>query len=74
MEALGNKTLLERRINISASDYRFSDKIKHYKGFTNDKGKEKSGTQIIELVKLTNTNTDFTESDIEKRNKLIIYK
>jgi hypothetical protein len=37
LEALGNKILLEDKINIRASDYRFSDKIKYYRGFTNDK-------------------------------------
>jgi len=32
LEALGNKSLLEKRINIRATDYRFSDKVKYYKG------------------------------------------
>ena len=36
IEALGNKVLLEDKINIRASDYRFNDKVKYYKGFTND--------------------------------------
>ena len=30
MESLGNKSILEKKINIRASDYRFSDKIKYY--------------------------------------------
>jgi hypothetical protein len=68
LESLGNKSLLEDRINIRASDYRFSDKIKYYKGFTNNKGKFREGTQIHELIKLSETNNDFTENDIEKRN------
>lgn len=38
LESLGNKVLLEKKINIRASDYRFTDKTKYYKGFTNDKG------------------------------------
>ena len=29
LEAIGNKALLEKRINIRAADYRFSDKIKY---------------------------------------------
>jgi uncharacterized protein with ParB-like and HNH nuclease domain len=71
LESLGNKSLLEERINIRASDYRFSDKIKYYKGFTNSKGQNKKGTQIIELVKLS-SNKDFAENDIEERyNKII---
>jgi hypothetical protein len=72
LESLGNKSLLEDRINIRASDYRFSDKIKYYNGFTNNKGKFREGTQIHELIKLSETNNDFTENDIEKRNKEII--
>lgn len=41
MESLGNKSILEKKINIRASDYRFSDKIKYYQGFTTNKGKKK---------------------------------
>jgi hypothetical protein len=72
LESLGNKALLEKRINIRASDYRFSDKIKYYQGFTNNKGQQKQGTQITELVKLSKNNTDFTEENIEERNHTII--
>jgi hypothetical protein len=72
LESLGNKALLEKRINIRASDYRFSDKVKYYRGFTNSKGASKDSTQIVELVKLSNSYTDFTEKDIEKRNCLMI--
>ncbi len=35
LEAIGNKALLEKRINIRASDYRFEDKKKYYKGYVN---------------------------------------
>ncbi|OQC45362.1 MAG: hypothetical protein BWX59_01280 [Bacteroidetes bacterium ADurb.Bin028] len=72
IEALGNKSLLEDKINIRASDYRFNDKVKYYKGFTNDKGQKKDGTVIEELKKMSTSNLDFTEKDIEERNKLII--
>lgn len=72
LEALGNKSLLEDKINIRASDYRFTDKVKYYKGFKNDKGQKKEGTIIEELKKMSTSNSDFTEKDIEKRNKLII--
>jgi len=46
LEMLGNKSLLEKRINISASDYRFSDKVKYYKGFVNSRNQTKDGTRI----------------------------
>ena len=71
LEALGNKVLLEDKINIRAADYRFSDKIKYYEGFTTDKGQLKTGTIISELVNLASNNTDFTEQDITKRTEEI---
>lgn len=71
IEALGNKVLLEDKINIRAADYRFSDKVKYYEGFTNDKGQHKAGTIISELVYLATNNTDFTEQDITKRTEEI---
>ena len=71
LESLGNKSLLEDKINIRASDYRFSDKIKYYKGFTNDKGQHKEGSIIGELINLANTKTDFVEQDILKRTEEI---
>ena len=72
LEALGNKSLLEDKINIRASDYRFSDKIKYYKGFTNDKGQQKGGSIVSELVSLADTKTDFTEQDIIDRSIKIV--
>ena len=75
MESLGNKSLLEKRINIRASDYRFSDKIKYYQGYyTNSKGQKKNGTQINELMLLSKNCTDFTEKDIEERHCQMIEK
>lgn len=71
LEAMGNKVLLEDKINIRAADYRFSDKVKYYEGFTNDKGQHKAGTIISELVNLATNNTDFTEQDITKRTEEI---
>jgi uncharacterized protein with ParB-like and HNH nuclease domain len=72
MESLGNKSLLEKRINIRAADYRFSDKTKYYKGFTTNKGQRKDATLINELIHLAEKNTDFTEKNIEERNRQII--
>ena len=74
LESLGNKALLEDKVNIRASEYRFADKIKYYQGFTNDKGQFKQGTIIAELKNLAVTNTDFTEKDIEDRNSNITEK
>lgn len=78
LESLGNKVLLEEKINIRAADYRFQDKIKYYTGFTNDKGQYKDGTVILELLNLAQNNSDFLEKDIHDReqriiNELIVY-
>ena len=72
LESLGNKALLEKKINIRASDYRFEDKKKYYKGFTNDKGQKKEGTKIVELQDFATNKTDYTEADITSRHDLII--
>lgn len=66
LEMLGNKALLERRVNIRASDYRFADKIKYYNGFQTAKG-QKEGTNIVELRSLAAGHTDYTEADIIDR-------
>ena len=71
IELLGNKSLLERRINIRASDYRFADKKKYFTGFTTSKG-EKKATEIVELVELANKLSDFTETEIKERNNMIL--
>ncbi len=73
VEALGNKALLEKRINIRASDYRFSDKVKYYKGFENARKQMKEGTRIKELTDLANSVPDFTEADIVQRTSKIIF-
>ena len=72
VESIGNKALLEKRINIRASDYRFTDKIKYYVGFENSRGQKKEGTGVQELLDLANTVTDFTERDIVERKAKII--
>ena len=73
VEALGNKALLEKRINIRASDYRFADKVKYYMGFENARKQKKEGTKIKELTDLAASVTDFTESDIAQRNAKMIF-
>ena len=72
VESLGNKVLLEKRINIRAADYRFIDKKKYYEGFTNAKGQMKDGTGIVELLHLTASSADFTEADIINRYNTIM--
>lgn len=74
LESLGNKALLEKSVNIRASDYKFGDKKKYYKGFINDKGKEKAGTQIRELYLMAEDKDDFNETNIIERKGLIIDK
>lgn len=74
LESLGNKSLLEERINIRASDYRFADKIKYYQGFSNNRGQKREGTIIQDLVELSQEYSDFSEKDIESRNILILEK
>ena len=73
LEILGNKSLLEKRINIRASDYRFVDKIKYYHGDVLDrKQNKKEGTKIIELLNMAKSNSDFVERDIINRNDKIL--
>lgn len=72
LESLGNKALLEKNINIRASDYRFTDKIKYYQGYTTSSGKQKTGTKVYELQKLSNSVNDYTEKDIVDRKNRII--
>lgn len=72
LELLGNKTILERRINIRAADYRLSDKRKYYEGFATSKGRKREGTMIADALEIAQNHNDFTESDIIARNKLII--
>lgn len=71
LECLGNKAILEKKINIRAADYRFEDKKKYYTGFMKNNQK-KDGTKIYELVFLANTVDDFTEADIKRREQSIM--
>ncbi len=66
-ESLGNKSILEKRINIRASDYRFNDKIRYYLGETG-KG---NPTKIADLKHLAESLKDFTEETIENRTQQI---
>lgn len=72
LESLGNKAILEKKINIRASEYRFDDKKKYYLGFQNAKGEYKEGTKVSELIYLATTKDDFTEQDIINRYTRIV--
>lgn len=71
LESLGNKSILEKGINIRASDYRFSDKKRHYQGYVTKNGNSKPGTRIKELLALSGAD-DFAETDAINRNRQII--
>lgn len=72
VETLGNKVLLEKRINIRASDYRFEDKKRYYLGYTDKRGNEKAGTKVRELKNLCSMHNDFGEEDIKQRTQAIL--
>ncbi len=72
VESLGNKAILEKRINIRASDYRFEDKKKYYLGYTTDRGVVKEGTSNTELLRMVENMSDFCESDIDARKTAIL--
>lgn len=72
IDLLGNKSLLEKRINIRASDYRFEDKIKYYQGFGNSRGQRIGGTENLELKNISNVYKKFGEKEIVERTDLFI--
>ena len=73
LESLGNKALLEKAINIRASDYRFEDKKKYYMGYVTDSGKHKPATSMVELKKLAASKDDYVEKDIMPIQRKIMY-
>ena len=72
IDLLGNKSLLEKRINIRASDYRFEDKIKYYQGFVNSRGQRIGGTENLELKNISNVYKKCGEKEIVDRTDLFI--
>ena len=72
LELLGNKALLEKKINIGASYYNFADKKRFYQGFITNQGVKKKGTNVVELTKMAEERADFSEQDIHTRHKTII--
>jgi len=73
LECLGNKALLEKKINIRASDYRLEDKKGYYLGEKPARGYHEE-TKVYELSSLgrDESKNDFTENDIINRNKKIL--
>ena len=71
LNLLGNLALLEHGKNVNASGHRFADKRKVYLGYEKN-GKFQRGTVNLELQRLAQTNNDFTEVDITKRNEQMI--
>lgn len=69
LELLGNKSLLEKRINIYSSNLPFANKKIYYLGQANKKNS--TPTFNLELFKLAQKQEDFTESDILERNEKI---
>ncbi len=65
LESLGNKILLERRINIRASDYKFEDKKRYYQG--------KKTSNIYEIERIVNYDK-FEEQEIMTRTSTILEK
>ena len=70
IDLLGNKSLLEQRINIRASDYRFADKILYYQGIRKN-NKVQEATSIYELLELSKL-SNFDEVSIVERNEEIL--
>ena len=72
LESIGNKSLLERTINIRASDYKFRDKKKYYQGMRKNKNNIAKPTIIMDLLELSKNKNDFTEGDIKERKEAIL--
>ena len=70
LDSLGNKILLEKSINIKASDYHFADKKKFYTGEMR-RGDNKRPSIIAEFHEITKL-PDFTEDTIIHRNQRIV--
>ena len=68
LELLGNKSLLEEKINRTASNHQFVYKARIYKGLH----RKRAPTRIYELLEMADRQTDFTEDDIVLRNERIL--
>lgn len=71
LDSLGNKALLEKHINIQASAYSVSDKVKYYSGQVSKKKKYPSRTINNELFKIRPDEKFCEEDIIERKSKII---
>ncbi|MEI7426077.1 MAG: DUF262 domain-containing protein [Candidatus Moraniibacteriota bacterium] len=71
LESLGNKILLEEKINIRASDYRFEDKKKIYSGEMR-RGRNRDSSKNTEIIEEIIKRNNFDERDIIQRSKTIL--
>ena len=71
LDKLGNKVLLERSINIRASDYRFDDKKRIYSGETR-RGKNKNPTVNAEIMSEIITLPTFDNKALDDRDRDIL--
>lgn len=72
IELLGNKSLIENKLNIRASDYRFEDKREYYLGIRVVRDKKTIGTQVADLRELAEKHKTFMETEIIERNNRMI--
>lgn len=72
LESIGNKSILEKSINVRASDYKFIDKKKYYQGLRGTRNRNKKPTMINDLLELCKNKNDFTGADIKERQETIL--
>ena len=71
-ESQGNKAVLEKKINIRASDYKLCYTKKYYKGSFIRRGQLGEKTTTQELINIASTKDEFLEDDIaEKKSNTI---
>lgn len=71
LDSLGNKAMMEKALNIRASDYRWPDKSRYYLGIPGGRGARAVGTNNVELKALAKRE-DFNEHDIGARKEQIL--
>ena len=71
-ESLGNKAVLEKKINIRASDYKLCDKKNYYEGSVIRRGQLVEKTKTQELINIASTKDELLEDDITERKSTTI--
>lgn len=67
LESIGNKSILERRINIGAADYSFSNKKKYYLGEVGSGKRRREGTAIYDVQNSICKENDWEDKEINER-------